>query len=366
MYNVIVFGTGSTANLLLNSLEVGINVICYCDNDKSKWGKKCNGKEIISPFRIKEMEFDYILIASQFNESIYNQLLGLEVNEEQIFEFFRYIECVYNYIDHDLYYIRENAKEIQAIVTGISYAEKAIKAEVLIKRTNKLTRPSQDLYFDYNLIKYIVENNKDYNLKLRYVLICLSYYSFQYDMSYSEMKGKVYLYYESIGKKHHLNYEDNLFKRIGINKMIAEKTLIKHSNGTPVVNWLDNENNNSDIVNERIGERQALIDGNKNYPETVKENTQIFKDYLNLLKDNNIKPIVIVCPVSKYYSKYFPERLKHEFHTIINEVRKEYDFQFFDYFSSELFNDEDFSDVSHLNDKGSEKFTQILNEVIEW
>lgn len=366
MCNVIIFGTGSTANLLLNSLNKKINVICYCDNDQSKWGKQYNNKEIVNPSTINKKKFDYILIASQFNESIYKQLLEIKIREDRIFEFFRYIECCYNYIKLDLENIEKNIQEIETIMTGISYAEKAIKSELLIKKTNKLARPSQDLYFDYNLVKYIVKNNKNYIINLKYVLICLSYYSFEYDMSNSAMKGKVQLYYEAIGEKHHLEFENNLLKRMEINKIIAEKILARHPNGVPKINWINNENNKLNTVDEENCKKQALLDGNKNYPETVKENTQIFKDYLELLKDNNIKPIVIVCPVSKYYAKYFPQRLKDEFHTIINETRKEYDFQFIDYFNSDLFNDEDFYDVSHLNNEGAEKFTKILNEIVEW
>lgn len=58
--------------------------------------------------------------------------------------------------------------------------------------------------------------------------------------------------------------------------------------------------------------------------------------------------------------------LEREFQSIIKAFKKEYDFQYIDYFRSEKFNNEDFEDVSHLNPKGAEKFTEILNEIIDW
>lgn len=74
----------------------------------------------------------------------------------------------------------------------------------------------------------------------------------------------------------------------------------------------------------------------------------------------------MIFPASKYYTKYFSERIENEFRSIINEIGKLYDFQYIDYFRSELFTDDDFVDVSHLNGDGAEKFTKILNNLIKW
>lgn len=74
----------------------------------------------------------------------------------------------------------------------------------------------------------------------------------------------------------------------------------------------------------------------------------------------------MIFPASKYYTKYFSERIENEFRSIINEIGKLYDFQYIDYFRPELFTDDDFVDVSHLNGDGAEKFTKILNNLIKW
>lgn len=89
-------------------------------------------------------------------------------------------------------------------------------------------------------------------------------------------------------------------------------------------------------------------------------------DYLKMLIDSNIKPIVVVFPASKYYAKYFSQRIENEFHSIIKDLQDKYEFQYIDYFRSDEFEDEDFLDVSHLNHKGATKFTQILNDTIKW
>lgn len=368
MYNIIIFGTGKTSMIVESGLNDNVNILCYCDNDQSKWLNIHNNKQIISPEKIKGLEFDYIIIASQFNESIYNQLIELKVHEKKIFQFYKYMDYNWNYINHNLCCLNEH-KDTEVIATGISYMEKGIIGECLCKKIINIANHSQDLYYDYHLIEYILEKYNREVLNFKYVFLGLSYYSFEYDMSKASMRGKVPLYYEVIGKSHHMNELDDLIIYKQINETIAQNIFKYNKEGAPSINWFnDNLENNMNIfrIDEEIAKKQALLDGNKNYPETVKENIQIFKDYLKLLKDNNIKPIVIVCPVSNYYAKHFSQRLTNEFNNIVKEVRKEYDFQFIDYFNSNLFGDEDFYDVTHLNRNGAEKFTKILNEIIEW
>ena len=105
---------------------------------------------------------------------------------------------------------------------------------------------------------------------------------------------------------------------------------------------------------------------NKNYPLTVEENKKIFKNYLDMLYTNDIKPIIIISPQTKLYQKNISIPIRDQFYEIIDEFQKEYDFQFLDYFYSDDFIDSDFYDVSHLNNKGSIKWTNLLSKDIKW
>lgn len=362
MYELIIFGTGRSAKIVKSGLNDFVNILCYLDNDDTKWGKICNKRKILNPKEIVKLSFDYVVIASQYNDAIYEQLLNLGVEKEKILQFYKYYSIYQNHIKAKLQSLEKYKDEIEVISTGISYMANAINEKKLCKKNGNLAYPSQDLYYDYNIVDHILHEYK----KVKYVLIGLSYYSFQYDMSLSSMKGNTILYYDIIKKNHNfLDLERILQERktlIDIGNKIFRLSEAK----VPIIDWDTINSKPVSAINDENGKKQALLDGNKNYPETVKENKEIFKNYLQLLKENDIKPIVIVCPTSKYYSKYFPKRLKDEFYSIINETRKEYDFQFLDYFDSELFEDCDFYDVSHLNDKGAEKFTKLLNKEVQW
>ncbi len=366
MYNIIIFGTGSSCKIVESGLNTNTNIICYLDNNKKKWGKINNNREIKNPNEIKNMDYDYVVIASQYNNEIYTQLINLGVEESKILEFYMYFGLYYNHVAKRIYYMSTISEQVEAIATGISYMVNAIDVKILNHKTHSLANASQDLYYDYHTIKYILENFKDDYPKLKYLLIGLSYYSFEYDMSLSSMKTNVVLYYEAFKCKHHCTNVEELVNRRNKENIIGKNIFKFDDKDMAIFDWHIENTNIKNVINEEVGKRQALIDCNKNYPETVRENIEILKEYLQLLKENNIKPIIIVCPVSKYYSKYFDKRLKSEFYENINYIKKFYDFEVMDYFESDLFKDDDFYDVSHLNENGSRKFTKILNKQIKW
>lgn len=364
MYNILIFGTGSTSAQLINLLNNEVNIVAFVDNDENKWGKLYYGKSIIKPIEINKYDFHYILIASQFNEEILNQLIDLNIDKSKIFQYFKFLDSLRNhFIQTYKSFLKRDGMEVMA--TWISYVHWGLNENTLIKKVHKFSSASQDLYYDYKIIKYLLEEYPEKMSDIRYVIIGLSYYAFQYDMSLSAMSNKTLLYYPILKDGHHFNGIEKTYSDIEMSLSIANKVFNKNKEGKYILNC--NRKDFSQIKDkEKLGEKQANIDCNKNYPETVKENIQIFRDYLYLLKIKNIKPIVVVFPASKYYTSHFSKRIEDEFHSIIASVRKEYDFQYIDYFRSDLFTDEDFTDISHLNPKGAEKFTIILNDIVEW
>lgn len=363
IYDIVIFGCGSASQKLSKSLNENINIVCYLDNNKSMWGKIFNNKSVCNPSEIRNIEYDYIVIASQFNNDIFIQLIEYNVPKCKIFEYMNFINNKYNHFEYTMNLFNGNISSYETLITGISYFVSAINGEILKYKGINFSFDSQDLYYDYHIAKYLIEK---YNTNFKYALIGLSYYTFQYDLSLSSMKDNVKLYYQRLKKSHNFKFNDVESERIEVNKAIADKILKLSVDGNYII-----DNRIIPLTEQKenfylVGEKQAKLDCNKSYPLTVKENKELFKEYLNLLHKNNIKPIVVVCPVSKYYSKYFSKRIKEEFFEIIHEVQKICKFQYIDYFESQLFDDSMFYDVSHLTFEGGKKFTKILNKEIKW
>jgi hypothetical protein len=184
MYKVIVLGTGVTAKDVLYKLNDNCKIVCYLDNNSAMWGS-FNGIEVKSPSLIKDLSYDFIIIASQFNDEIYDQLISLGVDRKKILQYYKVIDAEYNYIKNAMDSFLTSGIEYEMLATGISYCNFGLKESIMEIPCFKFAFGSQDLYYDYNIIKYILDNHKEKCQKLKYCLIGLSYYSFQYDMSLS-------------------------------------------------------------------------------------------------------------------------------------------------------------------------------------
>ncbi len=91
MNQVLIFGTGSSAEKVLDNICIGnVDIIGYLDNSVKRQDTLFHGVNVFSPEKCIEMEFNYILIASVKYEPITEELLGFGVPEEKILPYFSF------------------------------------------------------------------------------------------------------------------------------------------------------------------------------------------------------------------------------------------------------------------------------------
>lgn len=362
-YNIIIFGTGSCCENLMSYLGNNINIIAYSDNDSSKIGLNYYNIEVIDPEKISSYNYDYIIIASGSEYEILEQLIKMGISEEKIFLFNTYFNLVKEELifDNMIENCNTHISEFNCFATGISYAYCGINSEVCKDKLCKLCLPSQDLFYDYKLAQYFIKNNK---VKNKYCILGLCYYSFEYDLSLSKQKYCVNRYTKLIDDIHNYKYVDI----VAYNKKMKIKDCLNNEQikeyWIKYLQHLKIDSISNLSSNDKRGKELAKIDFNKKYPKTKQENKAILQEYLKLLQKNDINPIIVVFPASTYYTKYFSKKIEEEFRENIDELLKQYRFKYLDYFRSNLFDDYDFCDVSHLNEKGSIKMMNILNDII--
>ena len=82
---VIVFATGWACNRFLLNCKDDYDIIALSDWDGKKHGTFLQGFEIISPYNIKNYEYDFILIASEYIKEIKEQLFNnCNIGEEEL------------------------------------------------------------------------------------------------------------------------------------------------------------------------------------------------------------------------------------------------------------------------------------------
>jgi glycosyltransferase involved in cell wall biosynthesis len=352
IYNVVLYGTLEQC-VNLKEMFREWNVIGYIIYGNSK----VHNEKILSVQKIATYNYDFIFIADESNEnSILEELMKYGV-DRNIYSYSMFKMSVIEGFD---YRIKEllYADGIEMLITGSSYAEVGIKVEELNTSAINFAFSSQDLFYDYEIINYLL-NYQNIKNSIKYVILGLSYYYFDYDMSKSIAKYRVHRYTDYIDNLHYNNdiIGVNLTKvfyntRLGFNDYYEMNKMKENA----IVKYKDKDQ-------EYVAQRNSSM----NYNVTREENIDIFSKYLNLLKANNIKPIIVICPTSKYYNKYFQDGYqKNKFYRIINDFKNKYDFQIIDYFDSDLFEDGDFWDYGHLNGRGTKKFTNIINKEIKW
>lgn len=386
MIRILVFGTSGGWQEMKPFLDYNkVNIEAFVDNDSSKYNSKLEGIEIIPPSDMKKFQYEYVVIASSYYKSIKSQLIDLGINESKIICHCEYLSKYQILLDEYMWenHCRSNlnknlnlafdpSAKKQLIVTGISYGEFGIDASKLKCDAINFALASQDLYYDYKIAEHVIRNSKNH---IKTCIMGLAYYSFDYDLSKTALKERCKRVYSKIlGYKHNyvesddnaeryvLNYQQNVMSKFFDDKYIEYMSNFK----PPIYDFekLWNSKLSRDSIEEI--EKNAKILAHKDfsgsYPETVKENKLILEKYFEMLEDNNIQPIVVVYPVTKYYIKNIDNSKKVKFYNIINEMHCKYNFKLLDYFDSNIFSDDEFYDSSHLNKWGAMKFTELIND----
>lgn len=88
MKRIIMFGAGMISRTLLKyDIQEGIEVLFICDNNRDLWGDRIGEVLIVSPDKIKETDFDILLLCFIDGNSlcsVYDQVLKMGVDSEKI------------------------------------------------------------------------------------------------------------------------------------------------------------------------------------------------------------------------------------------------------------------------------------------
>lgn len=383
-YKVLIYGINDISLNVSKLINYdNTDLIFYVSNNLDYWNKHISGVYIVPLEEAVKYSYDYLIVADTDLDALNRKLLSGEINNEQIFNYMYYI-CNFGFYGSPEFFTQYHAfkkseKTYEGIITGISYTQKGIKAELLPKRFFNLACASQDLFYDYEMIKHSL-GFKKVNETIKYAIIGLCYYSFQYDLSKSDAGKYRSNYYYKVTNEYH-NYDGSDKNKMFYKRFYEiSKNILKSNHDDILYEMLEEkyikiiedgktkEFDSSLLNDEEEGKciKEVERKYNKNYPLTVEENKKIFKNYLDMLYTNDIKPIIIISPQTKLYQKNISIPIRDQFYEIIDEFQKEYDFQFLDYFYSDDFIDSDFYDVSHLNNKGSIKWTNLLSKDIKW
>ena len=369
MKKVIIFGTGKTAEHVVKMIKQdSVQIVAFADNQKDK--VEYAGKRVIFPKDIDKENYNYILIASVYGKEIERQLCSLGVNQDKIIKMVpdkkggEATLTEYHYLIHNPFHERlekflGECKENEILVTGISYHNDGIDSTMFSRPAFNFAIRGQDIFYDYTVIKYLFQNYFNRISKVKYVIIGLSYYSFDYDFSKSSSAVEALRYYPQIQEAH--NFIDNECIPVITDRM--KRNLNKYKDVYALFEFKDVYE-----LSDTEGEKAAIADSGKDFPYTAIENMYFLKQYIDFLKKREITPIVLIMPVTKYYEKYYKEESVKKFYQYLEKVIGEYrqPVQVLDYFNKIDIPDKYWYHINHLNQNGAAYFTKQLDQDIVW
>ena len=84
MTKLIIFGTGVYFTEVSNCFDENVEIVAILDNDKNKQGDKLDGIEVLSPDRVRHLDYDYICLMSMYHLEMRAQLLSYGVSSDKI------------------------------------------------------------------------------------------------------------------------------------------------------------------------------------------------------------------------------------------------------------------------------------------
>ena len=246
----------------------------------------------------------------------------------------------------NLRYIEKHGADFFA--TGIN-AETELDLKAIPCKGVNLAGANQDLRQGYLTAKHVFEHVKPGTIK--FVLIGLEPYSFRYDNAKSFSVCSRNLQYMLALDLPPKTFHDRLLRVIvsdDVKNIFATTAEHADLNFNGIKRSFSGEFPAKAAVNWQA-ELKAL--SKEFYPETINENLQILKNYIELCLANGAKPIGVVFPFAPSIRENYNRELLNLFRAAIRQLEDSYDFKCVDMFDFDLGYDF-FRDMTHLNSNG--------------
>lgn len=277
----------------------------------------------------------------------------------------RYINTLSYKVQNAGYKFYNMPEKIQVGNVGSSHGQYAFVYEDTGLSGFNFGLPAQRLFYDHRFLeKYLDVFEEDSTL-----IIPLSYISFYlaYEGDNFETYNKVYYKYFPYNKMLKPNLEE--YVKYGLLPILTADKGIEHiflEEDTKIPEefadyTMDIETMKAEAMDTGTRHLEFIEDEKYNTEQHFEE----LRNIIDLALENNIKPVIVTTPLTKYYTDIFSEEFKLEFNRLIEEFLVDYaEVPYIDYSHDERFHEkpELFFDSGHLNLEGGKLFTSIVIE----
>jgi hypothetical protein len=352
--------------------------------------------EVLSLRDVNSLRVPLVAFLTDIVESVNVQELGIKVTDEWLLK--RACICfpldIFNYdrlyLSGKLNSLCDTRKDTQIVISGSSYAMVGIKEKPMPSPAVNLAVNAQDPFYTF----LGIETAKKSCSKINTAVIVGGYYFWHTDMSvlcegsdyYASVLSRVN--YPVFQNQHNFTgvlkpkmlraATDPLMEKLHDFQEVAKSHYEKISQRLATLDYFNNEFNTrpangmlsyafrdmTDEVNEKAAKVRADGHAGNFSLEHLSYNMKLFRKFLSKMNGKNMKTIIVIPPVTDFYSNHSDVKLRDSFYEAFESLKSEFDFEFMDLFDSDEFDNEDFQDYDHLNDKGAEKLSKLVTKIL--
>lgn len=216
--------------------------------------------------------------------------------------------------------------------------------------------------FNQMYYKLLYVENKS-NKKIKYLIMGVDYFQFSF---LSDTRN--YIYGNKFSNEYMKDFENSknfinklnfYFEEKATKFKISLNTLLEVMKNRKIIKTYKLEENG--WYHEQINKKGQLSDTVKREWEILEVQKKYFFYILEYCKKNNIKVFMVMAPLRKVEEKYYPKEIVGKYKKFfISNIGINY-LDYSHYLDSNI---EYFEDVTHLNEKGANKFSEELNNKI--
>ncbi|MBD5473697.1 MAG: hypothetical protein HDR20_12635 [Lachnospiraceae bacterium] len=300
----------------------------------------------------------------------------------------KYLSDNYDYCYLDAMHTRNRVAGAKTILVGCSHAMYGINESKISEDIINFSIASQDLYYNFKHIQKAIEEGKQ---KIKRCIINIGYYGLYQDVSLSNSWNYAQLYrvyYPLFGDTHNFHGEGSAYdwNKMGYDRDIYSIELVQklcqewtrgffmeegsyYGSAKPRYSNIISTNITWNELDEKTKEQEALRrmeDHNrlKKYVQSREENSMLVLKIADYLYQRDIMPVFVIFPFTEWYNRYIDTEYKKEIYDLLDSLPIPVEFWDLNDYKG-IFDDDDFCDTDHLNDKGAEKASVLLDEILK-
>lgn len=257
------------------------------------------------------------------------------------------------------------AGEVEILITGTSHVQSGVAPQFLALPAFNIGYGSQSLHYDTQLVLKYVDSMPN----LRLVIFGISYHSLEYRLTNSLERWRSGFYnqvYDIPGEDSEQGFQLTNYSYIALftpkealrlasgGFLGAAETEAKHNQTPAIVTQGE--------VSEAFG--RIRVRGHETQMRQVDllPNIAALEHVCALLKRRNVSVVFITVPTHHTYYDQMNVTTYKRMQETIKQISEKDGVPYFNYLRDDRFTTEDFVNSDHLNQRGAEKFTRILNE----